>query len=443
MSPVPAFLRPRRGVLPLIALLGAALLGACSDELDARGGCPILCPEAPAGLRDTTLILDDARLTVTPIAGFPARGLEGRLLLAQVTDAAGTLDSRAVIRFDTLVSRFRIGATDTLRQIEALDSARLTVRVDSIGTRATGPVTLEVYDLDRAGETGDDAAALAALFVPERLIGSRTLPVDSLRDTVSIPIASAPLQDRLTNRPRIRVGLRATSGGDVAVRLLSTNGGYIHSLSYKPSNDSGVTRIINTPTSRDPASIPSVRSALADYNLLVSAGEPALGDEIRVGGPSGFRTLLRFDLPAALIDSVSVVNAVLELRQLPLGGFRGADSVTVFPFIPVGSDVVADPVRLAELFAPWGRDLAALYGPFSFTTSLAVLPSESGVVRFQIGGLVRAWQSAGVNLPRALLLVGAEEGSAPGLARFDASAAPAVAPRLVITYAPPPGQGLP
>lgn len=442
MLPVPAFLRsiPRRfrGAAPLLGLVAVVALSACSDELDARGGCPILCPESPDRARDTTVVLTSANLAVTNIPGFPARGIEGWLFLAQVSDPAGNLDARAVIRFDTLVTQYQIG-TDSLRPITALDSAFLHLSIDSVGTRATAPVTLEVYDLNRDGETGDDEAALGPAFRAERLLGSRTIPVDSLRDTVRVPLDRAVIQARVSANRRLRVGLQVRSTGNAVVRLRATNGGFIHQLSYRPTPDSGANRIFNSPDSKDPPSLPFVSSAFADYNLVFSAPALAGANEIRVGGVNGYRSLLRFTLPGGLVDSVGIVRATLEFRRVPTSGFLGGDSLELRPFIPIASSVITDSSRVAELFAPWG--LAGLYGPRSFTERQRVLAADTGVVSIEIGGLLREWQRRGTSFPRALLLTVNEEGTAAGVLRLGAGAA--IQPRLVITYAPRPGQGLP
>lgn len=444
MLPVPALLRSLarrlRGAAPLLGVVAVVALSACSDELDARGGCPILCPEAPPQARDTTILLTPATLAVTSIPGFPARGIEAWLYLAQVSDAAGTIDSRAVIRFDTLVTQFQIGI-DTLRRITALDSAFLHLSIDSAGSRATAPVRLEVYDLNRAGESGDDEAALGPAFRADRLIGSITIAADSLRDSVRVPLARAVIQDRVTTNRRLRVGLQVRSSGNAAVRLRSTNGGFIHQLSYRPAPDSGAARVFNSPDSKDPVALPFVRSAFADYNLLFAAPTVTTTNEIRVGGIAGFRSLLRFSIPSGLVDSVGIVRATLELRRVPTAGFSGGDTLELRPFIPVASTQITDSTRIAELFAPWG--LQAQYGPNAFTEQLRLFAGDAGVARIELGGLFREWQGRGPGFPRALLLTVNEEGTTAGALRFHAGTAAATQPRLVITYSPRPGQGLP
>ena len=136
--------RPFRvAALGAFALLVAGV-GACSDRLDAGSSCPLLCPLEGVPLRDTVLdIVSD-----TTVLGFPQFGLEDYLLVASRGD---TLETRGIIRYDTLFTTYHTAAGDS--EVIALDSAflRLIVPFDSLH-KAAAPVTIEVYNVDTQTE---------------------------------------------------------------------------------------------------------------------------------------------------------------------------------------------------------------------------------------------------------------------------------------------------
>ena len=131
--------------------------------------------------RDTVL---DAFVTIdTTVLGYPAIGTETRLLVASRGD---TLDARAVMRFDTLVQNFTRGGKDST--IYTLDSAAVNILLDTTGTKATQPVTIELYDVDTTAVDTAVSTALS-LFRPDRLIGSKTYAATDLKDSLHVPEA--------------------------------------------------------------------------------------------------------------------------------------------------------------------------------------------------------------------------------------------------------------
>src|SRR5687768_9040614 len=90
-------LRNRFGLL-LLAPLAVLAIG-CSETLDGGAACPSLCPEQNIEVEDT--VLEPLSLDTT-LVGYPPLGTETRLLLASRAD----LDVRAVVRFDSLTTRF-------------------------------------------------------------------------------------------------------------------------------------------------------------------------------------------------------------------------------------------------------------------------------------------------------------------------------------------------
>src|SRR3954469_137814 len=82
-------------------------ISSCSENLDSSGVCSVLCP--PIGGNVQTVTLDGAVVLDTTVQSFSGLGTEPTLLLAQRGD---TLDTRVIIRFDSLPETF-VPAGDT------------------------------------------------------------------------------------------------------------------------------------------------------------------------------------------------------------------------------------------------------------------------------------------------------------------------------------------
>src|ERR671920_558531 len=105
------------------------------------------CPQPEIHLRDTII---DAVVVDTAIAGFPAIGEESVLLL---TSRGDTLDTRPIVRFDTLPQSYRKPGASTDSTITFIDSATVTFIIDTSAStqfpgKPTAPLTVELYDVD-------------------------------------------------------------------------------------------------------------------------------------------------------------------------------------------------------------------------------------------------------------------------------------------------------
>lgn len=412
-------MRNRVWAFALAACVAGGLV-ACGEELDGTAGCPALCPEQNIVARDTLL---EAFITVdTTVTGYPATGTEAFLLVASRGD---TLDARAVIRFDTLTQRFTRGGTDSA--IYVVDSSMVTVLLDTSGTKATAPVTVELYDVDTtAADTA--TAAVLALFRPDRLIGGKTFAVNELRDTLQIPIAKDRMLAKLVGDAprRLRLGFRVRSDASAQIRIVAREAGVTNQLSYDPSPDTAVKALVNAPESRTPTDNPILRVDLTDYQLVATSPGGSAGSLLAVGGLPAQRAFFRFAIPARLVDSTTVVRATLILTQVPNASVDALDSLTIFP------QVVRAAVELADV----GRSAGILNPPSFEIDSIRVLPGEGGERSIEIVSALRDWQAIGPNtLQRAIVLRSSAEGaSAPEVLFYSSEAAPALRPRLRITY---------
>lgn len=454
-------LRNRRNAFVLVlagALVAAA--GACSEDLQTASSCGVLCPQAPIGLKDTVLdpyfdrdrdgsgsAVDSVGLDTT-LYGFPPQGTELYLPIATLPE----LDTRAIVRFDTLLSRFRVPGDTTQHPITGIDTAQLRIRLNRATDIAGAspeivrrPVTFEVYDVDTTAADSSHAA-LIPLFRPDRLLGSFTLDTTASADTitaVTIPLSTSAILAKIESGSRLRVGIRLVSDTAALVRMHTVESGIAAELRYDPIrdavSDSLVVFTTVGPTSRTPGGVGSpIAAELRDYLLIVRGTPLVPSNQLGVGGLPGRRSYLRFDIPQRLIDSTTIVRATLELTQLPNRLYPGDTArITVYPQMVLAGALVTDPARAALILSP----------PRSFgVDSLLLVPGDSGVVMLQLVDLVRrAWASAPADtLPRALVLRARTEGALPAELRFfSREAAESVRPRLRLSYVPRIDFGLP
>jgi hypothetical protein len=416
------------------ALIGVATLAACSEKIDAGAACPLLCPQEPQDVRDTTFF---AVAIDTSIPGFPPIGAEPRLLLATMGD---TFDARAVVRFDSVPTHYFKPAGGEAR-ITEIDSARLTLHFAAFDTLNTDSVRFEVYDLSALDDTA--AAVLLPAFQPANLLGAKsvTFADTAVRadSSVDIPIDSTKIlakfpADTAVRGARLRVGVRITAAASAQVQVFAANTSTTLGplLSFKPAPDSGVTRLGGTPFSATPA-IDQLASDLADFQIVAKAPPPPAADVLRVGGVPGWRTYFRFDIPSAILDSSSVVRATFFLTQHPNPALpEPHDSLALAPYVVSASSAITDLSRM----------LTFITAP---QDSVVLAPADSGAVTMEVVDIVRPWRNTAPDrTPRAIALSSSLEGARAWQVEFYSNeAVDAVRPRLRISYVPQPPQGLP
>lgn len=422
----------RRRLAALLVLGVAALVGACAEQLDGGALCPALCPVENAAVRDTVL---DAVSLDSSIAGFPVPGDPVTLLLA-TRPGPDSLDVRAVVRFDSLPGRFFPPAGGDSLEITRVDSSVLRLRFDTTDTLRQA-ATLEAYDVDTAAAVDTSAAALAALFRPERRLGTVRLAAGAVPDSVRLPLSDAAVAGKTRGSRRLRVGLRVVSAGAAQLRLFSTRGGNLSDVSvlrFDPATDTLYRPLTVLPASGTPG-VAEVAAGLEDFSFVVRSPRAPLGTDLVVGGAPARRVFLRFAVPRALSDSSTIVRATLELVQRPATGFAAGDSIIVRPEAVLATDSVTDLRRAADFVA--GSGVVRM-------DSLRLSPAGSGTRVFSIVSLVRAWRSLPPGTQRAVVLRASAEGTRVGEVRFHSrEAAAELRPRLRISYVPRTEFGLP
>ncbi len=417
-------------VVKLLAAAAAVVaIAACSEQLDAGKSCPLLCPEQSVNLRDTTI---DAVLTDTTITGLPPIGTEKSLMLSSHGD---TLDTRAIIRFDTIPQSYSKTAFDSV--IVHIDTAMIVAPIihpDSLHL-AKSPVTVEVYNVDTTG-TDTSSAILASLFRPNRLLGSKTFAPESLLDTLRIPISTDSVLTRILAGTRLRVGLRLRSNPGFDLRIGTSNSGTAVTLYIKASKDTAALPVVVSPVSNTPLNQTFLSGPLADFTIVVSGLSTNPATILAVGGVPSRRTYFHFDVPSRIVDSTTVVRASLLLTQLPNRRVNPHDSIYVYPLPILASPVVNNIANSLQFLGATGQ-----FG----LDSVLIAPADSGVRSFELAGLVRTWKNQTPEVsPRSIGLVSGGEGQLPGEFDFSSTKGPAaLRPRLRITYVPQTSYGVP
>lgn len=422
-----------RKVAVLLAIATTTFgIAACGENLDAGKSCPILCPEQAITLHDTTI---DAVVGDTTVLGLPPIGSETFLMLASHGD---TVETRAIIRFDTLQQSF-LNASNVDTTITKLDSAVLVLPIAKPDSahRPVSPITIEVYDVDTAA-TDTVASVLGSLFRADRFLGSKTFAPESLLDTIRVPISPDSVLTRIDSGTHLRLGLRLVTppSNGYDIRIGTTGGGKPATLRLRASLDTTIQPLTVSPVSNTPTDQTFISGPLADYTIVLRGQTSTPPTELGVGGIPSRRSLLRFNIPSFIVDSTTIVRASLLLTQTPNRRVDPLDSVYVFPLAVLATPAVTDPATLLRFVSS-----AGIVG----LDSLRLAPADSGVRSFEIVGLVRTWRNQPETVSqRALGLLSGAEGQLPAEIDFFSTAAPpAVRPRLRITYVPQTSFGVP
>ncbi len=420
-----------RGALAAFLFIG--VFAACSEQVTGSLGCPALCVDESASLRDT--ILTDAVTLDSTFLGFPRPG-ESRdfTLIAQ----GDTADVRVGAHYDTLPARYQIPGASSDSLIRKVDSATMIFLIDTLATRPTTPLTIDAFDIDTTA-SDTTSATLAPLFRSGRLLGTRTFTAsDITTDTLRIPIDNAALFAKIRDTLRLRVGLQVHGpGGSTArVRILGTS--FAPRIRFRASADTTVLPDTIFPKSITPANDVYGQAVFRLFPIVLKGQLPAPPTgQFTIGGLSGARAYLRFNIPAIVLDSVNVIRASLLLTQLPARGTSAtADSVSIYTQPVLSSPTITD-VYTSSLFLGG----PGLYG----IDSLRVGARDSGVRTLELVNLVRFWRVVGTaNTTRSIVLRSPREGSLPAELDFVSMEGPvAQRPRLRITYVPRRGFGIP
>ncbi len=405
------------------ALLAASI--SCTENLDSSAACAVLCPPVGGNVQNTTL---DAVVLDTTVQALSGLGAEPGLLLASRGD---TLDTRAILRFDSLPTKFT-PTGDTSQAIKSVDSAYIRFRLDTSSIKGTGPFTIEAYDVDTTANDTSTAAVLA-LFRQDRFISSEVFNRADLKDTVNYFISDSAVLNKIQNAQPLRIGLRLTSPTSAQLLLSSAESNSPGTLTFRATPDTATARISVSPLSSTPTNDLLLKAHLSDYTVVAKGPPPGAATDLVVGGLPPRRAYLRFDIPLNIIDSATVVRATLILNQLPSSGFAATDTLRLLPALVLAGSAVTDPTRAAQIATDIALD------------TVFVRPGETGPKEVELARAFAIWRTQSADsTPRAIVLRAAREGLSPVEVSFYSSSAPAsLRPQLRISYTPRIPLGLP
>jgi hypothetical protein len=391
------------GIVGITALV--VVLSGCQEKLTAPADCPALCPGGQPVVFDEVfhpVVGADSsfRGYVQPHAGaamLVANGLQGFEELGLV---------RFVRRGDSVSVR------DTLRPY-VIDSVALSFTIVARDTTLTG-LQVQLYRLSPVFDSTTSYAGIAPAFGLDSLLATINVP-DSLK---SGPIRQvfrdaelSRLQIAAADSGRLGIGLRVPSPltGVRLGALGSGTGGIFTTYVTAQIPDTGTAKLRTI-------------TAGPAFNTYVSQ-QPTQSDDstrLAVGGEPSARAFLRFDLPARIRDSATIVRATLELT----------------PVTPI----IGLPTDPPELLA---RALLANAGAKSPVNSSAgrvpvdTLDNGATTVSIEIVRLVELWLGT-TTRPSALSLAFSPEFEAASFTRpmFYSTLAPdpLVWPRLRVSY---------
>jgi len=414
-------------ILPRLAISAALFvsISSCSENLDSSGACDVLCPSIGGSVQTVTI---DAVVLDTTVQSLSGLGTEPALLLANRGDS---LDTRVVIRFDSLPAKF-VPKNDTSQDIKSVDSAYILLRLDTLDIKGADVVTIEAYDVDTTANDTSTADVLA-LFRPDRFISSQTYARSQLTDSLKYYIDNATVLSKLQNGQHLRVGLRATGTSSSQLVFFSVEGGQSPVMFFRATPDTATAPLTVTPFSKTPANESIVAQHLSDYTIIAKGPPAAPPSVLSLGGLPPRRIYVHFDIPSKIIDSSTVVRATLLLNQIPNNSLDPRDTIRVVPQVVLAGPAVTDPSKAAQIIANISAD------------TLKITAGHGGNVDVELANAFNLWRTQKPDtLPRAIVLKSAVEGTSPIEMRFSSSEdISALRPRLRISYTTRVPLGLP
>jgi len=398
---------------------------SCSENLDSSGVCSVLCPPIGGDVQNVTL---DAVVLDTTVQALSGLGTEPALLLANRGD---TLDTRVIVRFDSLPHAF-VPAGDTATPITSVDSAYIKLFLDTLTIKGGDPVTIEAYDVDTTANDTSSAAVLA-LFRPDRFISSKVFNRGDLKDTLRFFISDSVVLAKIQDSLRLRIGFRATGPVSTQLRISSVEGGAGPQLFFRATPDTTTAPLEVFPISVTPVGQSILAGHLSDYTIVAKGPPPAPPSNLAVGGLPPQRAYFRFDIPASIIDSATVIRATLILNQISNPLLDPTDTVRIIPGLVLAGNVVKDPTKAAQIVTDITVD------------TVFVRPGDSGPREIELARAFIVWKTQSPDTTaRAIVLRSVSEGNSPLEIRFSsAEDLAALRPRLRISFTSKVPLGLP
>lgn len=423
-----------RRLAVLMLLLAAA---ACTEEAVAPGTCPNFCPGGEIGIADT--IFTDVIERDSSFRGYIQPSQAEQMAVA---DLPGIVDSRAIFLMAPMFTRVVPNAGDTATVPITVDSSRLLISIIRRDTAATNLV-LRLYRLPVTIDSTSTFASLATDFAAtpvDSVNVSDLLTRPKIGDTATVRIWGDTIQTDSAGHT-----LQVAADSSLLVYFdfdtlqapfnVADSGKLAWGVRISADTLASIALGANDAVDRDPImrwfyhypkpdTLPapdsivytSAQREVTFDSFVFDPPNPALDDNLTVGGAPSARSLLRVALPAFLHDSIDVVRATMILVPLaPVAG-TPVDSFAIF-----ARPVLADLGAKSPL-----SNRAVLYGRTTVATG------SGDTVRIELTDLVRAW-SRDTSIVTALVLGQVPEAGSFTEIRFYSSRG-SFKPALHVTY---------
>ena len=399
----------RRLLLPAIALA----LVACKENINTPGQCPELCPGEQIGVRDTVLMPVPA--SDTSFFGYLTRTNRKVLLVSnglsageyrafvgfpnRIVDSVTVDNLRYKLEVDTIAVGFELRYRDTTATDLTIYLHRLPLTTDTTITYddlAAQLMTAEILDSIKVPDTLK-SGLVEAIFAADELVKLETPEADSGKMTFGLTVrASKPTG----------VGLSVDASGTESAPTIQTR---------------GRVEVGDTTKQRQAVTIRPTDLGRFGYVGSFDRKDGADPDLLYIGGPSGARSVIRFDIPSYIMDSTQILRATLELTPaLPLEGLP--DRVT------------GDTVGIRGVQVDLGAKSPTLVAS-GLTNGGGMKVGTTETVLIDLVRLATQWQRVN-GPPSVVFLVHNEEAIGGGFMQpvFYSTRSPSGQPRLRITY---------
>ena len=389
------------------ALLGGLAAGAvlaCEQSITAPGACPDFCPIGEIQLIDTVLVgvLERDTSFTGYVEPTVATGM-------QVVGGGAAVESHGLIWFAPFGDSAAIDSV-TQGPIVRQDSFELSLVILDRSPDVTG-LEITVHRISPSVDREGDFAALAPFFEDSTIVAVVAIPDSVSEDTVSTIISVDAFPEFEADDRQVALGL-SIRGGTPAFASLNTRESALGAL---------LTRFVLVEADGD-SLVERSDFRSPEFDGFVDTDLPSpLAGSLLIGGTPSSRAFVRVALPPFIMDSSSIVRALLLF--VPVEPALGAPSDTF--------EVVAEA-------------LGADFGPKS-----PILPvSDSSLVRTEVGvgttdtvvidiSLIAAFWQASPDQVRTLVLRLLDEAVSVAELRVGSTRFLGSEPALRVTYVPP------
>jgi hypothetical protein len=395
-------------IRPVAVLLATLASVACQEDLLApgNGSCPTYCPAEQLAVVDSVLL--DNVTSDSTVRGYVVPFEATAMQAYRDSTDAGDVGSRLLLQ--TIAFSDSLLTDSTRGPVVGTDSFALEVSIVGRNSAAPG-LELGVFRLPVGLDSTVAHDALAPYFADSTLMGVLPIPDSLVTGTVRLVLDSAAFPGFVADGNRAAIGLALRNpSGYVTVGTLEGAAGAILTR-YARADSAGV-------------AVPRMEGKLPEFDGFTAPPAAPLDDATRAaGGAPAARTLLRFALPARIMDSSTVIRATLVLLPLdPVSGAPG-DSLTL-----IAQGVAADVGAKSPLLGVPSDSVARR------VTHLAVGTTDT--VRLDVTDLVILWTTDSTR-PRAVSVRAVPEGDAVRELRFGGRTSGLLRPRLMVTFVPP------